>query len=137
MATYQQYSPSDVILTVNGAVVVGWENITVEMDEDKRSKFLGINGSGRHIKNLKESGNITIELQDYSPSNAQLALVDKLNVPVIISVIDKSTKGTSFVSDSCMLNKVPSLSRGAEGGTVEWVFGFISGEINLAGAKTA
>jgi hypothetical protein len=131
---FVQYSPQDVILTVN-LKPVAWESITIEFAEDKRTPHMGIDGTGRHIKNLKNNGTITITLMDYSPSNGDFALVDKLDIPVIITCVDKSSKATAFATDSGMLSKVPALNRSAEGGTNEWVFNFISGELIHSGAK--
>ena len=132
---YKQYSSDEVIVLVNFKPI-DFESVTVEPAEDKRSVQMGISGTGRHVKNLKSNGTVTIEVTDYSPSNTDLTTADKLDVPVMVSVIDKSSSGTAFSSEDCMLAKQPALKRSAEGSTIEWTFNYISGELVLTGARS-
>ena len=132
---YKQYTSDEVIVIVN-LRPIAFETVTVSKAEDKRTMQVGINGSSRHIRNLKDNGTVTIEVMDYSPSNTDLSVADKLNVPVIITIIDKSTMGTNFSTENAMLAKDPDLSRSGEGGTNEWVFNFGEGAINHTGAKS-
>jgi hypothetical protein len=133
---YTVYSPNDVIVTVNLFPIVGWETITISKAEDNNSMQVGVDGSFRHIHNLNNSGTVTIELLDYSPSNDIMGAAALLSVPFIVCIIDKSSQATTFTADSCMLTKTPDLVRGKEGGVVSWVFNFGSGITTIAGARS-
>jgi hypothetical protein len=133
---YMVYSPNDVIVTINLFPIVGWESITISKTEDNNSMQVGVDGSFRHIKNLNNSGQVTVELLDYSPSNAIMEVAHMLSVPFIIAIIDKSSTATTFTTDSAMLAKFPDITRGKEGGIVSWVFNYGSGISTITGAKS-
>lgn len=135
MATYFQYSPDQVIITVGVKPVVGWRSVEVAFAEDRRTLHMSIHGGGRHVKNLSTNGTVTLELEDFSPSNADLVILDKMDLPVIVSVIDKSSLASVFVTDSAMISKIPPLNRGAEGGVNTWELTFVEGKLLHGVAK--
>lgn len=135
---YKQYDPTKVTVTVGGVAMSGFadgEMITVEFSNDFRAKHIGTDGQGRHVKMADRSGVITIRLSDYSPSNAVLTAVDVTDVPVPITVTDKTSEADLFFAESCMLQKMPNMVKGKDASENEWPFQFIRGTMVHSGAE--
>ena len=133
-----KYDPSKVSCTVGVDIMKGFGDgamIEVEYEEDHYSKHIGVDGNGRHVRNLNRSGTITITLADYSPSNLLLSIIRDVNKALPITLTDKSSKGDLFIASSCMLVKTPALVKGKEAGDNVWVFQFIKGKVFLGGGK--
>ena len=134
----KQYDPtktSTIIGTVAARGFADGNMIEVEFDEDKRTKHIGTDGEGRHIKSANESGTITIRLADYSPTNAVITALDLVDVPFPITVIDKTSNGALFFAASCAVVKLPNFVRGKEASENEWKFQFIKGQVIHSGGK--
>lgn len=63
------YSPKDVILTIGGAYLVGWNAITVTRDSAAFVKVDGIRGKNTRNFNLNTSATITLSLPQSSQWN--------------------------------------------------------------------
>jgi hypothetical protein len=137
---FLQYDPTKVTVTVGGAPMSAFadgEMVTVEFTNDFRTKHIGTDGQGRHVKTADRSGTVTIRLSDYSPSNGVLTLVDLADVPVPITVTDKTSDADLFFAESCTLVKMPNMVKGKEAGENEWSFQFIRGTLAHTGAGEA
>lgn len=137
MAFYQ-YDPKKVSISVGGVPLRAFADgvmCTIEYSSDKRSLHVGTDGNARHIKIADETGTITINLASYSPSNASLIALDKLDEPYPIAVTDKSSNADLFFADSCTLRKIPNMEKGKEESSLEWIFQFTKGEIVHSGAE--
>lgn len=135
---YKQYDPGKVAVIIGTYAAKGLaegEFVTVEYTEDRRSVQISTDGYGRHIKNLNNSGTVTVRLNDFSPTNDELMALEISDVPFVIQIADKNSTAAHFFAPSCMLARVPNMVRGKEGSVVEWVFNFTSGQIFQSGAQ--
>lgn len=134
----KQYDPKKVSTIIGVIAARGFADgvmIEVEFDEDERSKHIGTDGEGRHVKSANKSGKITIRLADYSPTNAVLTTLDTLDVPFPITIIDKTSNGALFFAESCAIIKPPNFVRGKEASENEWPIQFINGKMIHSGGK--
>lgn len=135
---FRQWDPTKTISNIGGhtprAFAEG-SSIKVEFDTPKRSKHIGLDGQGRHIKSADRSGKVTVRMASYSPSNAAFIALDLVDIPFPIAIVDKASNGDSFFAKSCTLTQDPPLefSDGETG--VEYVFQFIRGRVYRAGAE--
>jgi hypothetical protein len=135
---YKQYNPDKVAVILGTFAAKGLaegEFVTVEYAEDRRSMQISTDGYGRHIKNLNNSGTVTVRLTDFSPTNDEIMTLETSDVPFIIQIVDKNSTAAHFFAGSCMLAKVPNFVRGKEGTVNEYVFNFTSGVIYQSGAQ--
>jgi len=133
-----QYDPAKVVLTIGGYVMKQFaadSMVTISYDEDRNTKHIGVDGFGRWTASKNRGGTITITLADYSASNQVLTTIDKADLPVAVSLVDKSSDGENFFADSCKLQTAPDMEKAREATEKTWVFGFIRGEATYAGAK--
>ena len=131
------YDPTKVSVSINGVAITGWADgdmVTAEYEVNSISKHIGTGGEGRFIRSLDVSGQCTIRVSDYSNANAALSLINRVGVPVAITVTDKTSNGDLFFTEGAMVQKVPALAKGAEAKMNEWVFEFLRGDIVHAGA---
>lgn len=138
MADYKQYDPKSVSVILGVVPIRGFADdtmVTVSFDEPKRSKHIGVDGEGRHIKNGDRSGTVTVHLADYSPSNATITGLDALDEPFPITIVDKKSNGDLFFAGSCALQEEPDFVKGKEAQNNEYVFQFIKGNAARMGAK--
>jgi hypothetical protein len=135
-----QYDPAKVITTIGGFVMKKFgadTMIEVEFEEDRNTMFEGVQGEGRHIKNNSKKGTVTLTLSGASNSNEVINALDKADQPFPISVIDKNSNGDLFISTSCKVKTTPTLTAGKDMAEKVWVFNFLYGKLNPAGAKEA
>ena len=135
-----QYDPSKVLITIGGFVMKSFgadTKVTVEFAEDANSMHIGCDGDGRFVKNKNRSGSVTLTLSGKSSSNQVLTLLEKTDQPFPIAIIDKNSAGDAFFSDACKVQTMASYEAGKDQAEKVWVFGFIKGEMNPAGAKQA
>jgi len=133
----KQYSPDKVIVLVGGARVRAFADgsmVTVARAEDNRSIHVGTDGKTRHIKSLNDSGTVSLKLADYSPSNAAIQLLNDLDVPFPIAIIDKTSKGDLFTTVDAMVQREPDFEKGKEAADNEWTFQYGAGIKKLGGA---
>ena len=135
-----QYDPTKVTVDVGGHTVRGYADgnfIEASHDNDKRSKHVGADGGGRHVKMKDRSGTVTITVTGSSASNDAFDALDRLDQPFSITATDKTSDAALFFADSCTLQKVPDWVRGKDEVENAWVFQFINGEIKQSGSTSA
>lgn len=138
MTDYKQYDPKSVSVVLGVSTLRGFADdmmVEVTFSEDKRSKHVGADGEGRHVKNGDRSGTVTVHLADYSPSNATITTLDLIDEPFTITIVDKKSNGDLFVAGSCALAKEPDFKKGKESQMNDYVFNFIKGKAARMGAK--
>jgi hypothetical protein len=69
MSNIYSYSPTDVLFTVGGYIVTGWDSISIARGTDGFQTIKGIRGKNTRVRNLDTSANITIRIIQTSPSN--------------------------------------------------------------------
>ena len=137
-----QYDPTKVSVVIGvgaGATIRGFADgamITAEYTNDENTVHVGTDGQGRHIESADKSGQITVRLADYSPSNAVLTALHLSKVPFPVTVTDKTTTADLFFADSCKIAKRPPMEKSNEATMNEWVINFIRAEIVHSGAKS-
>jgi hypothetical protein len=134
---FKSYDPKKVSVTAGGLPLSAFadgEMITVEFTNDFATKHIGTDGQGRHVHTADRSGQITIRLAGYSPSNGTLQNVYEAKAPIAIAVTDKSSLADLFFAESCLLVKLPNMVKGKEETEYEWVYQFIRGDVKLTGA---
>jgi hypothetical protein len=133
-----QYDPAKVILSVGGFVMKQFaadSMVTISYSNPANTKHIGVDGGGRWASSKDDSGTVTITLAAYSASNQVLTTLMKADQPVPITLVDKSSDGDGFFADSCKVEDRPDMEKAKENSENTWVFGFIKGEANYAGAK--
>jgi hypothetical protein len=63
------YSPSDVVFTMGGATLSGWDRITIKRNSPSYKMVRGIRGKNTRIKNPDTSATIEVVLTSTSESN--------------------------------------------------------------------
>lgn len=135
-----QYDPTKVSVVIGvgvGATIRGFADgsmVSAEYTEDENMIHIGTDGYGCHIPSANKSGEVTVRLAAYSPSNAFLTALHLSGVPFPITVTDKSSNADLFFADSCKVKKRPPFEKSNEATMNEWVFNFIRGEIVHSGA---
>jgi len=133
-----QYDPAKVNVNLGGFPIRGFADgamITIEYNTDQRSVHVGTGGEGRHIRSKDKSGVATIRLADYSDSNDTMNLIHLADIPVPLTVTDKTTTAGLFFAASAMIQQVPAMEKSNEASMNEWTVQFISGNIVHSGAK--
>ena len=98
------YSPSDVILTVGGYQLTGWESITIARRLDSFIPVYGIRGVHTRIPTNDSSAFITIPLLQTSQSNEVLSTIHGLDIVegtgrLVLLLKDKSGKSVFSSSE--------------------------------------
>lgn len=140
MAEVKTYDPKSIALTVNGIPISGFadgEFISFEYDEDAFSKVTGADGISSRAKSNNNDGNLTITLQQTSPSNDVLtgiAVADKLSNTGVVPVILKDILGTTTIfSANGWIRRIPQVNYSKEISNREWVLDLSSVEVFLGG----
>lgn len=147
MATFKNYDPDGIIVTVNAIPVQGFAPgtfVRVERDEDTFTEQVGAGGDVVRVRNRNRMGKVTITLLQSSPTNDQLSLMhraDELTAPGVVStgvgqVMVKELNGATVAGGAnAWVRKPPQIEFGAEASNREWVIQvadmdmFVGGEI--------
>ena len=135
---FKQFDPKKVSVSIGGVPCRAFADgtmVTVSYLVDKRSVHVGADGNGRIIKTADESCTLTVRLASYSPTNAALIALDKLDEPVPIAVTDTSSNADLFFAEACSLQKIPDMVKGTEETPLEWTYLCVRGEIVHSGAE--
>lgn len=134
------YDPAKVLFSFAGSLITGYADdtfIEAERAEDGFTLLVGASGEGARSKNNNKSGTVTVTLMASSQSNdilSALAAADELAGTGVGALYLKELDGTTLVSaPAAWIKKMPSVSRGKEVGTVQWVFDCESMEMSVGG----
>ena len=78
--TVNTYSPSDVILTVGGYQLTGWQSISISRTVKGFTVIRGIRGKNTRVPNVDTSATITISLLQTSQGNDVLSYIHELDL---------------------------------------------------------
>lgn len=139
------------LTTINGVPVTNWaggdDAFKAERLTDNASHDVGVDGHMVVSLSADKSGQVTIKLQQTSPTNSFLNKVTlgqdfmESFVPVTIEQAD-TYRLDSVGSTAGYVKKHPDYVRGAKAGVVEWIFileemFYLLGDPPFAGAPTA
>lgn len=128
MGDFKTYSPDLVVVTVGPYIISGYANdtfVTVERDEATFTKYTGSLGDVARSRNLNKGGKITLTLMAVAPINdglSSMAATDEDLNAGFFPVQIRDNSGTLIInSEIAWIEKWPTIERGKESGTVEWV----------------
>lgn len=129
MSDIREYNPAEVSVIVGSGIMSGFADgsfVTIAYNEDAWSLYMGTDGSATRAKSNNNSGKITIQLAQSSPSNAflsALAIADRLSNAGAVPVLIKDGNGdtTLFSAKAAWVVKMPDSEYARETGTREWV----------------
>lgn len=101
--TVNTYSPSDVIITVGGYQLTGWQNITISRTVKGFTVIRGIRGKNTRVPNVDTSATITISLLQTSQGNDVLSYIHELDLnegTARIALMLKDNSGRSVFSSN-------------------------------------
>lgn len=134
------YDPAKVLFSFGGQLITGYAPDTflrVERNEDGFSLVVGPGGEGARAKNNNKSGTITLTLMATSQANdllSAIAAADDLAGTGAAPAFLKELNGTTLASaQNAWVKKLPTIERGAEVSTVEWVIECEALEMYLGG----
>lgn len=101
--TVHTYSPKDVILTVGGYQLTGWQSITISRTVKGFTVIRGIRGKNTRVPNVDTSATITISLLQTSQGNDVLSYIHELDLDEgtgRIALMLKDNSGRSVFSSN-------------------------------------
>lgn len=110
--TVQTYSPKDVILTVGGYQLTGWQSVSVSRSVKGFAVIRGIRGKNTRVKNVDTSATITLSLLQTAQGNDVLSYIHELDLEegtARIALLLKDRSGRSvFSSNEAFITGYPT-----------------------------
>ena len=138
------YDPGQVIVLVNAVPLSGFSDdgmIEAEREEDTFIKKVGVDGFTSRARNRNKSGEITITLQQTSPSNdhlSALAILDEQTGRGVVPVLIKDLSGRSVLASAfAWVRKPPASAFAKEVEDREWILDCASLDIFTGGNTIA
>ena len=78
--TVQTYSPKDVILTIGGYQLTGWQSVNISRSVKGFNVIRGIRGKNTRVPNVDTSATITISLLQTAQGNEVLSRIHELDL---------------------------------------------------------
>lgn len=78
--TVNTYNPKDVVLTIGGYQVTGWQSISVTRTSKGFTTVRGIRGKNTRVRNVDTSATLVISLLQTSQANDVLSYVHELDL---------------------------------------------------------
>lgn len=112
--TVQTYSPKDVILTIGGYQLTGWQAINVSRTVKGFTVIRGIRGKNTRVKNVDTSATISISLLQTAQGNDVLSYIHELDLDegtARIALLLKDRSGRSvFSSNEAFITGYPTVT---------------------------
>lgn len=112
------YSPSDLVLTMGGYTVVGWDRVVVTRDQPSFLPVKGIRGKHTRVRSKDTSCSIVVTLIQTSPSNdvfSSILNLDEVRGTGRLGVLVKDMSGRSiFGSNEAYITGFPEVSYSGE-----------------------
>lgn len=110
--TVNTYSPKDVILTISGYQLTGWQSITINRTVKGFTVVRGIRGKNTRVKNVDTSATINISLLQTSQGNDVLSYIHDLDLDegtarIVLTLKDKSGRSV-FSSNEAYITGYPT-----------------------------
>lgn len=122
MAT-DEYSPADVSVLFNGAVITGFAAgtfINIERNGEGRTMNKGADGGTLYVKSADKSGQATLTLQQNSDSNRILGGFEAAGTQGMF-IIKDNLGFTTFSADAVVKRPANRPYDGGDGSSREWV----------------
>jgi len=124
--TVNTYSPSDVILTVGGYQLTGWQSISISRTVKGFTVIRGIRGKNTRVPNVDTSATITISLLQTSQGNDVLSYIHELDLEegtARIALMLKDSSGRSvFSSNEAYITGYPTVTFSGQFEYRNWEF---------------
>lgn len=101
--TVQTYSPKDVILTIGGYQLTGWQSINISRSVKGFNVIRGIRGKNTRVPNVDTSATITMSLLQTAQGNDVLSRIHELDLDAgtaRIALMLKDRSGRSIFSSN-------------------------------------
>lgn len=101
--TVNTYSPKDIILTVGGYQLTGWQSINISRTVKGFTVIRGIRGKNTRVPNVDTSATITISMLQTSQGNDVLSYIHELDLDegtARIALMLKDNSGRSVFSSN-------------------------------------
>lgn len=110
--TVNTYSPQNVILTISGYQLTGWQSISISRTVKGFTVVRGIRGKNTRVKNVDTSATINISLLQTSQGNDVLSYIHDLDLDegtarIVLTLKDKSGRSV-FSSNEAYLTGYPT-----------------------------
>lgn len=133
--TTKSYIPENVSVIIGAGIIQSWNEVTIEMAEDRWTFKAGTTGEVTRTKNANKLGTITLKIPQTSTDNAVLSALylAGAQIPCLI----KDNEGTSIhTMPAGTLVKMPNAIYGKESGEIEWqIKGDIPDAMNILGGN--
>lgn len=124
--TVNCYSPKDVILTVGGYQLTGWQSINISRTVKGFTVIRGIRGKNTRVPNVDTSATITISLLQTSQGNDVLSYIHELDLSEgtgRIELMLKDNSGRSvFSSNEAYITGYPTSTYSGQFEYRNWEF---------------
>lgn len=112
--TVNTYSPKDVILTISGYQITGWQSISISRSSKGFTSIRGIRGKNTRIPNVDTSATLSVSLLQTSQSNDVLSYIHSLDLQegtarIVLMLKDNSGKSV-FSSSEAYITSYPVVS---------------------------
>lgn len=136
MTVVNTYSPNDVVVSVGGFIVVGWNTITITRT-DVTKMIRGIRGQNTRSVSLDSSCTVSIEVLQTSTTNdifSEIVRQDRIKQTGRLEIQIKDTSGRSVLtSQNAYIANSPDMVYGADIGTRTWVIQCMSADYEVKG----
>lgn len=122
------FDPKNFTILLAGRPIEGYDLdfISVETDYDRYSLVQGIDGDAARVRNKLRSGTITLRLLQSTPTNNLLSYITWIDEFIGLGVLpfvakERGLGGTTIISPSTFISKIPDPDFGTTPKTREWV----------------
>ncbi len=119
----KEYDPRDVSVIVDGHIVTGLGDgtfVQVEKSEENYETYVGAQGEITRARNANPLGQITVTLQNTSPTNAIFNRLAKSKGTFAARVVDRNTGKLTAGGSECWFEKPADREWGEETSEIEW-----------------
>ena len=122
------YDPKETTITFGNIIFNGFaeEKVTISYQDDSYDLAIGCDGESTRVRKNNNSAQITITLQQSSPTNDKLSVVSLIdrntNLGILPLAIRDNSGTTVAFAPSAYIMKTPDLTLANTNQTCQWVF---------------
>ena len=133
MAT-KTYTPADMAVIAGAAIILDFESLSVEYDEDHWSYSVGSGGEATRTKNSNRLGTIKIEVPQTHESNLTLSIAAASDLFILVNIVDTNGSSIHTILEASIVKPPAAEYSKSESGTREWVFRGVL-DVNIIGGN--
>lgn len=114
------YDPEQVSLSIGGSLI-GFDEVTIEFDEDQNTFAAGTQGEVTRTKNVNRLALWTVLLPQTHNSNDILSALAITDATFVCSILDLSGTALAMTPEAAIVKR-PPISRAKESGQNSWTF---------------